>query len=512
MTAQRSLIHCTKASWVLVLAGAMGCAPEPDERQPAAEEKVDLCAAAPACDDSVAIASDSPALLVNDPAALVGLRLEAVLWQLLALQGDLRTTPTELLQRLFDTENTDQAGVFADGFHCDTEGNPAHQRWPAAFCPRAEGALAKSHGFFTPGDPDHFFPVAVVNRLDLMPAGAGTCGEYRIVYAKESGLTDPGNRLFLIFEASLPNPEPGCALACRPVAELWRSLEAAPAERAARLTKFFFEGLPGFDPPIHPSHFGSVPIAGDGYYGVGGQVRVSERMEEHWQMRELHLVMDPHGRTRFEPAMVGNNPFPSAFEPLPAGQSSYRTGSFLRSFADESVPTLASRQLLQIGMTTPARCLGGESALGGPALNDYATRAASNADLQTAIQKALIEPGLGAHCPVGDPLTADSILRRAMVQSCAGCHAPAQFLGPERQLGCGLSWPESLGETHIDEHGALSPALKEVFLPHRAEVLASYLRACGAETTAGDATAPPASEAQAQSPAPRRTLGGSVTH
>ena len=43
---------------------------------------------------------------------------------------------------------------------------------------------------FTPGAPDFFAPVALVNRFDLTPSDRSTCGEYRIVYAKHSGRTD----------------------------------------------------------------------------------------------------------------------------------------------------------------------------------------------------------------------------------------------------------------------------------------------------------------------------------
>jgi hypothetical protein len=39
-------------------------------------------------------------------------------------------------------------------------------------------------------------------------------------------------------------------------------------------------------------------------------------------------------------------------------------------------------------------------------------------------------------------------------------------------------WPQSLGQTHIDEQGELSPALKDVFLPQRAGVLQTFLQAC----------------------------------
>lgn len=41
--------------------------------------------------------------------------------------------------------------------------------------------------------------------------------------------------------------------------------------------------------------------------------------------------------------------------------------------------------------------------------------------------------------------------------------------------------PESLGTVHIDEHGMLSDALTQVFLPYRARVLSTFLQACDAK-------------------------------
>jgi hypothetical protein len=35
-----------------------------------------------------------------------------------------------------------------------------------------------------------------------------------------------------------------------------------------------------------------------------------------------------------------------------------------------------------------------------------------------------------------------------------------------------------MGEVHIDEKGALSEALSDVFLPRRAEVLQTFVQAC----------------------------------
>ena len=69
-------------------------------------------------------------------------------------------------------------------------------------------------------------------------------------------------------------------------------------------------------------------------------------------------------------------------------------------------------------------------------------------------------------------------LRGTTVLSCAGCHAPSKFLGPERKIGCGLTWPDTLGEVHIGEKGALSEAMTSVFLPRRASVLQTFAQAC----------------------------------
>jgi hypothetical protein len=44
--------------------------------------------------------------------------------------------------------------------------------------------------------------------------------------------------------------------------------------------------------------------------------------------------------------------------------------------------------------------------------------------------------------------------------------------------GCGQVWPTTLSPTHVDENGNLSPALADVFLPRRADFLATYLRGC----------------------------------
>lgn len=474
-----------------------------------------LCSVELTCDESVVVQGDSPALIVTDKAALSGLSLEKVLAQIITLKGDKKVTPLELMQGLFDSMNKESQAAFDHQYHCDYYYNPAYDNWYPAMCPRAEGALAWSQGFFSPGHPDHFFPVAAVNRFDLVPAGAETCGEYRIVYAKESGLTDPNNRVFLIFEASLQNPEPGCVSACLPVAQAWRELEAEPdpGKRAELLDRFFLEGLPGFEPVISPLSFGLGPTGSFGYYGTGGQLRVSQHMDTIWEMREFSL--DFHvavNRLYWQPQVVGNNPVPVHFGPVPTYGTTDTAMNFTNKFFERNIQFLAAPRVQDITMSTLFWEASGESLQSGWESSNYAERAKDNVALHDLIAGRIWEEGAGAGCPPDDPLTSEAILRRTTVLGCAGCHAPSHMLGPDRKIGCGLTWPDSLGDVHIDEHGNLSPALREVFLPHRAEILTTFLQGCDEEAIEASLGGPTATPVAAKSLGAARTLGGRRTH
>lgn len=470
-SAVRVQIACLLAACAL-----SGCVfKQSEEGGPYSGELDPEAAGGPTCDPTAVIDPGGRALLVTEPEALAELPLEDVLSKLLEASGDTSTTPLELFQRMFDTNNREGASVYPDGMHCDSAENPAHANGPAAFCPRGEGALAASDGVFTPGHPDHFRPVAVVNRMDLEGSNPFTCGEARILYAKESGLTDPEDRVFLMFEVSVPQPnEPS---ECLSLARWWKDLEDVPrAEEVAReLRSFFFDAPPDMTPLLHPANLGLGSTGGGGYYGQTGQLRVSQHMDEHWEMRQLVASMQDESRLRFVPTTVGNNPMPGLFDPKLNDSSD---AEFALDFAERNVGRLAVSELEGMTMDVPPEHLSGESALGGEAINDYAARGAANSFLLDVIALRIEELGLGAGCPEDDPLTPDSILRRATMDSCAGCHAPARFLGPEREIGCGLTWPASLGEVHIDESGRLSPALTEVFLPQRAALLTEVIRTC----------------------------------
>jgi hypothetical protein len=392
------------------------------------------------CDPTRSVRSDGPALLISDPAVLSRFTLERVLGHLAAKTTSyFPPSPTEMLQRLFDTENSSATAVFPDVVHCDDRDSQAFANASATACPRNVGALASSEGLLVPGHPDYFAPVAVVNRFDLMPNTLATCGEYRIVYSKLSGRTDPEDRVSLIFEASLPNST-NDVFGCWPVADAWASLEdeSDPTVMADRLDELFFDGLPGFDSIVSPLNFGQLSVD-DTYATSRGQVRSSGGIHEPFALKELRLLMadDPTAPSPllFEPSTVKNNPLRDLFDP--AVQTDLAE-DFRAQFSG-LVSDLATPDVAGIRMLVPNAFNAGESTLAGAAACDYATMLRKDEQkgssglvdaVTTVIDDANLEAGCGA-----DPMTATDILNRATVQTCAGCHAPQLFLDADRDLG-----------------------------------------------------------------------------
>jgi hypothetical protein len=65
----------------------------------------------------------------------------------------------------------------------------------------AEGTQASCDPFAV-GSPCAYTPIGLFNRYDQAPENGAHCGEYRIVYAKESGIASTADRNLLIFEAA----------------------------------------------------------------------------------------------------------------------------------------------------------------------------------------------------------------------------------------------------------------------------------------------------------------------
>jgi hypothetical protein len=404
--------------------------------------------------------------------------IDRVMDQIAASGSTTGQTGLDVFQQLFDTLN-DGAHAATDGPHCDdvlTNGVASIDGFPIE-CPRQEGVLA-TRNVFTPGDPDSFAPIGLVNRFDLAPADGSNCGEYRIVFGKISGRATRFDRALVIFEAKLPNASPELGIAgCLPVAQFWAGLSAVtdPRELASRLAGFYFDGLPD-------DGFSAVVDAAN--YGVGGgpdtgQIRANLFMNvvsgQKWELREFHL------RERcgfFDCTLVAanvavqNNPFGGLF----AG-SDLRSSRFQEEFV-EQVPTLAATTIPGIAMTTRRSFNAGESREQDQT-NDYTAQAASNRTLAGAVQQKLAAIGR-------TDLTPQNVFDRATTQSCAGCHQVAT----NRALGGGLTWPATNFFTQIDENSKLSPALTNAFLPFRAQVLTAFIDSasgCGSGNGPADA-------------------------
>lgn len=430
------------------------------------------------CDPTRGVKADGSELIVRDPEVLVDFSLERVLLQL-AERARVERSPEHLLQRLFDTENTTAEGAFSDVPHCDSAENAAFLNEKAVDCPRAEGRLARSNGMLTAGDTDFFAPVALVNRFDLAPSDRSTCGEYRIVYAKQSGLSDPQDRVFLIFEGALFNNE-GSLAACRSVAQLWAGLSSLPiAEQKQQLSKLYFEGIGRFDPVLVPEHFGNSGSRCR-YTGRCGQVRVGQGMQAPFQFRQFRAALTSNlekaNELSFVPVTNSQSLRPALFGLAPDAVD----GAFLAELAD-STEQLTSTNVAIFRSRLALAFEAGESAVSGAASPNFSQRLASSPVQESVKLSEWLAPQLltaNRACPADDPLTPDAIARRFAALTCAGCHAPDQVMPEGRKLGCGSTWPKSLGVSHIDERGTLSPALTDVFLPYRAQVLSTFLQAC----------------------------------
>ena len=422
-------------------------------------------------------------IVVTDPEILARFPLRDVLDQIVDLAPTNISTADTLFEQWWATQRERTTGEPTRRPRCGDDGSTING-FPIA-CPRAEHAL-EDH------PPETHFPVALFNRFDLAPLDGAHCGEYRIVYAKHTvgNGGGVGGRNFVIFEGVLPNPNPDCGLAaCRRVADFWADLTDIDdvETRADALESFYFEGLSGFEPVIHPEHYGlpglSSPSADP---APTGQIRTNQFVQSPWLLREYQIArrcfvprliaqrtlsrnLEPvfvrqQCELIMKPVTVKNNPFPglwSSAHPLFAGYEA--------AFLDQlSLLIPDPDNINKIGMFTEEAHNGGESAaqFGSPNTANYNP----DAVFADSIEQTLDDLG----SPGVPPFDADDIAVRAETQSCGGCH---QLAGGQN-LGNGLSWPaKSPSFVHVDEDSVLSNALMMPggFLEHREDVLERFL-------------------------------------
>jgi hypothetical protein len=264
-------------------------------------------------------------------------------------------------------------------------------------------------------------------------------------------------------------------IGCLPVVELWAGLSADPSpdSRAAKLHDFYFNGLPGFEPVVHVSHYGSNP-------GGLGQIRSNQFIDApQWLLREFKLQR--HCTTggctlTVVPVTDKVNPFYRLFDPT----TTTAQASQLRDALVAAVPALAVADVNRFAWQPADALNAGDSMSQDQVLDtgegDYLKAFGVG---PSALRKALADRLTSLQLS----LTPDNIVARAEALSCAGCH---QRMGG-RDVGGGLVWPRVFF-VHVDDSRQeagpdgprfmLSDALSNVFLPHRQQVFEQVLNEC----------------------------------
>lgn len=354
------------------------------------------------------------------------------------------------------------------GQHCnddvDFQGNPGLNGYPLE-CPRVEGNQI--------GHIDDWFPIAAVNRFDLAPTDGSNCGEARLVFANNSQ-----GRMFTIFEARIQNPNPECGIdACAPVQQFWADLSAIdnPEKRAEQLQMAFLDGHPdllaaGIPPFVNEAAF---DLKG------GGQIRTNNFDQGPWTLREFKTIPvagKGGGVYRMVEVPVAANPFGQLWNDTVSLPESAPCQAALVG----TVQSLMSNDPNLMAVDVPHACLAAESP--DDFVMDYPSQLLSGSAGPNSLQAALQQQILALD--PGSVLTPEHIARRAQFAGgCIGCHQQTNF----GDLGDGVVGPASLGFVHTLEFAfedcgngdvscfVISDALKDVFLPHREEVMETYL-------------------------------------
>jgi hypothetical protein len=176
---------------------------------------------------------------------------------------------------------------------------------------------------------------------------------------------------------------------------------------------------------------------------------------------------------RFTPVTDKNNAFGGLFAP----DSALANAATFRSYFPSQVGNLAAASIPGIDISMPSSFNSGQSQASGATASEmkYLEKLTSDpyAPLRVDLQTQLTQ--------LGSALSPDDIVLRAQALTCAGCHR----LNNNVVVGGGLTWPASLGFTHVTERETevvdgetrfvLSPALLNFFLPARKALLEEFL-------------------------------------
>jgi len=402
-------------------------------------------------------------ILVTDVDTTKQIKFSEVMDQLVRQGGDSSLTKLDLFHQWWDT--ADKKPGRGPGPHCDDEsaakpdGFSTRNGFPYR-CPRPEKSEASSDPFINESADTGYSAITFSNRFDLISADMSDCGEYRIVFARNSGKPKESsgkNRNLINFEARVPNPEPANGIkGCRPILDFWHGLSdtsISASDRGKKLHDFYLNGLPG-------DHIG--PVVDIRHYTVGtGQIRTNQLLfgsaplEFTWTLREFKAVVDPHRRLRIVPDTAKTSP----------GNDLFRCGSAnphvaaLTGDIRKKILKLLGADINSIGFSISpehdnANAFEGDEWDGDAAkLGDVraafwvpcADGTMPNPVLSQSIQDALIAAG-----PAAMDLTPKNIVDRIRTQTCAGCHhySGNGSYGPD-DLGGGVAWPDKAKADHV---------------------------------------------------------------
>jgi hypothetical protein len=258
----------------------------------------------------------------------------------------------------------------------------------------------------------------------------------------------------------LPNPNPSAGIdGCRGVAQFLADLSGvdSSAERRARIERFFFDGLGNFQPVLHPAHF--TKASGGGIRTLQATSPTPHFFQFHLQQQSSRLLMVPGTLENIANPVLYNA---AVATPL---------GAEFRQFFISQVATLAINDVNGFYERIPEKYLLGES------VGDNA-QSETNQGMSVAEGQAFKNAMSAELQRIGSNLTANDVLLRVNMQGCLGCH------GAGTNIGNGLVFPRAQGGSHVSEQmettadgtrHVISPALRDVFAPNRAKILADFL-------------------------------------
>ena len=235
-------------------------------------------------------------------------------------------------------------------------------------------------------------------------------------------------------------------------------------ERRARIERFFFDGIDGFEPVLAPSHY---------TLESGGRIRNAQTAPAALtRFYQFHLKREG-SRLLVVPGLLENLAYGALFN----AAESTALGAEFRQFFISQVQTLAIHDVNGFFDRIPDKYLPGES---NPDVNPQAFVSGANFSrgAGTTDGKAFNDAIAAELKRVGSAISVDDLMVRVDISQCHGCHVG----GPP--LGDGLTFPPAFIGTHIDETPdstgpspafKISTALRNVFAPNRARILSEFL-------------------------------------